>query len=55
MAILIMNLLITTLHIMAILLTLNTGDITYNDVTYNLFNQRMTLLKTVKNIYVKSD
>ncbi len=29
------SILITTLHIMKILLTLNTGEVTYNDITFN--------------------
>jgi len=40
---------------MAISITLNTGDITYNDITYNWFYLSITLLMTVnKNIYLMS-
>ncbi len=41
-----MTLLITTLNIMAKLITLNTGDITCNDITYNLFYLYLILLIT---------
>ncbi len=36
-----------TLLIISILTTLNTGDITYNDITYNWFYLETTLLITV--------
>ncbi len=40
---------------MAILITLNTGDVTNNGITYNRFYLKMTFLITVnKNINVKS-
>ncbi len=40
---------------MTTLLTLNTGDITYNYITYNQFYSKMTLLITVnKKIYSNS-
>jgi hypothetical protein len=42
-----MTLLITTLLIMTILITLNMGNITYHDITYNLFYLQITLLITV--------
>ncbi len=38
---------IMTLLIMAILIILNTGDTTYNDITLNWFYLQMTLLLTV--------
>ncbi len=50
-----MTLLITILLVMTILITLNTSDIIYNNITYNLFYFSMTLLITVnKNKYVLS-
>jgi hypothetical protein len=46
MTILIMGLLIMTLLIMTIHKILNTGEIAYNDITYNLFYLQMKLLIT---------
>ncbi len=42
--ILIMTLL---LRILLMMITLNTGEVTYNDITYKLFYLCMTLLATV--------
>jgi hypothetical protein len=33
-----MTMLLTTLHVNTILITLNTGDITYSDITYSDIN-----------------
>ncbi len=44
-----MTLLIRTLLIQKILITLSTGAITYNDITYNWFYLLITLLRSVNN------
>ncbi len=45
------TLLITALHIMTILITLNVADITHKTITYNWFY----LLQQINNIYVMSN
>jgi hypothetical protein len=50
--ILIMTSFITTSLIMTIHITLNTGDITYNGVTYNRFYLYMTLLIRVSTKHI---
>jgi hypothetical protein len=55
MTLLTMTLLIMTLLIMTILKKIKAGYITYNDITYNWFYLKKTLLITVnKNICVMS-
>ncbi len=52
--ILIMTILIMTLGKMTIPVLLNMVDINYNDIIYNWFYLKMTLLITVKNIFLMS-